>query len=163
MDLTYLAVELLDRLPANRTLGLTVAGAVDGVGRVVLPVSEGVRNVIGALHSSGVAALADAAALAAVLSLAPEESAARRLQPLGVQARLTFQRPVRGIAVATCLLDGEVRAALARLHEGRDQRARFTTLTTIDGDQAPSAAEGEFDWVVRLAPSSGRAASLTER
>jgi hypothetical protein len=57
VDLTSLAAELLDRLPANRTLGLTIVEALDGVGRAVLPVSEGVRNVIGALHSSGVVAL----------------------------------------------------------------------------------------------------------
>ena len=31
-------------------------------------------------------------------------------------------------------------------------RARYTTVTIIDGDEAPRAAEGEFDWVVRLAP-----------
>jgi acyl-coenzyme A thioesterase PaaI-like protein len=153
VDLTSLAVELLDRLPANRTLGVTVAEALDGVGRAVLPVSEVVCNVIGALHSSGVVALADAAALAAVLSVAPDETAARRLQPLGVQARLTFQCPVRGTAVAICHLDAEGRAALTSLHEGRHERARFTTLTTIDGDDAPRAAEGEFEWVVRLAPS----------
>jgi acyl-coenzyme A thioesterase PaaI-like protein len=116
-------------------------------------VSEGVRNFIGALHSSGVVALADAAALAAVLSVAPDEAAARRLQPFGTQARLTFQRPIRGTALATCHLDAEGRSALTRLHEGRDERARFTTLTTIDDDDAPRAAEGEFEWVVRLAPN----------
>ena len=71
VDLTPVAVELLDRLPANRTLGLTVVEAVDGVGRVVMPVSDAVHNVIAALHSSGVAALADAAALAAALSRPP--------------------------------------------------------------------------------------------
>jgi hypothetical protein len=74
VDLTALAIELLDRLPANRTLGLTVVE------------------------------------------------------------------------------DADDRAALAGLQAGRDARARFTTLTTIDGDDAPRAAEGEFDWVVRLAP-----------
>ena len=153
VDLTSVAVELLDWLPANRTLGLTVAEAVDGVGRVVLPVSEPVRNVIGALHASGVAALADAAALAAALSVAPDEATARRLQPLGTQARLTFQRPIRGTAFATCRLDPADRAALARLYEGREERVRFRTLTTIDGDEAPGAALGEFDWMVRVAPS----------
>lgn len=152
VDLTPLAVELLDGLPANRTLGVTVVDAADGVGRVMLPVSAGVRNVIGALHSSGVVALADAAALAAVLSAAPDEAAARRLQPLGVQACIRFGRPVRGTALATCRLPAEGAAALSSLYEGRHQRARFTTLTTIDGDDAPGAAEGEFDWVVRLAP-----------
>jgi acyl-coenzyme A thioesterase PaaI-like protein len=66
VDLTRLAIELLERLPANHTLGLTVLEAADGVGRVMLPVGDGVQNFIGALHSSGIAALVDAAALAAV-------------------------------------------------------------------------------------------------
>lgn len=116
-----------------------------------MPVSEGVRNVIGALHSSGVAALADAAALAAALSLAPDEADARRLQPLGTHARFAFHHPVRGTAFATCELDARSRAALDRLFAGIDERARFTTVTVIDGDECPLAAEGEFDWVVRLA------------
>jgi hypothetical protein len=59
---------------------------------------------------------------------------------------------VRGTALATCELDAASRAALDRLFSGRDQRARFTTLTVIDGDGGSAAAEGEFDWVVRLAP-----------
>jgi acyl-coenzyme A thioesterase PaaI-like protein len=153
VDLTSLAVELIDRLPANRTLGLTVVEAVDGIGRVEMPVSDGVRNVIGALHSSGVAALADAASLAAALSVAPGEAAARRLQPLGVGARLTFQRPVRGTAFAVCHLDAAAKAALSALIEGSEARARFRTITSIDGEGAPGAAAGEFEWVVRLAPS----------
>jgi uncharacterized protein (TIGR00369 family) len=152
VDLTALAVELLDCLPVNRTLGVTIAEAADGVGRAVLPVRDGVRNVIGALHSSGVAALADTAALAAVLSVAPDEAAARRLQPLGVEARLTFQRPVRGTALASCHLDPETTAAVASLYERRHERVHLATLTIIDGDDARGAAEGEFDWVVRLAP-----------
>ena len=81
VDLTPVAVELLDRLPANRTLGLTVAEAVDGVGRVVMPVSDAVHNVIAALHSSGVAALADAAALAAALSRKPRPVDCSRSAP----------------------------------------------------------------------------------
>jgi uncharacterized protein (TIGR00369 family) len=153
VDLRSVAVELLDRLPANRTLGLSVEEVHDGVGRAALPVSEGVRNVIGALHSSGIAALADAAALTAVLSVSPNEAMARRLQPLGVRARLTFHRPVRGIAIASCMLDAPSRAELGSLFEGHDESARLTTVTTIDGEQAPRAAEGEFDWVIRLAPS----------
>lgn len=152
VDLAWLAAELIDRLPANRTLGLSVIEVRDGLGRAKLPVSDGLRNVIGALHSSGVTALVDAAALAAVLSVAPDEALARRLQPLGTDARLSFHRPVRGTALATCELDAQTRAALERLFEGRDDRASFTTLTVIDGDQSPRAAEGEFDWVVRLAP-----------
>ena len=152
VDLRSLAAELLDRLPANRTLGLTIIEVHDGCGRARLPVTHEVCNVIGALHSSGVAALADAAALAAVLSLAPDEELARRLQPLGVHARLTFRRPVRGVAVATCELDPGARAAVQRLFEGLEDRARFTTVAVIDGEDAPAAAQGEFDWVVRLTP-----------
>lgn len=113
--MTALAVELLDRLPANRTLGVTVAAAHDGVGRTALPVRPGGANVIGAPLSSGGVALADAAALAAILSVASDEAAARRLQPLGVQARVTFQRPVRGVGRATCEFDPESRAAIADL------------------------------------------------
>jgi uncharacterized protein (TIGR00369 family) len=153
MDMTPLAVELLDRLPAHRTLGLTVAEARDGVGRAVLPVADAVHNVIGALHSSGITALADAAALAAALSIAPDHTSARRLQPLGLRARLSFHRPIRGTAIARCRLDDEARAALTALYAAQDDRARFTTHTTIDGTDAPNAAEGEFDWVVRLAAS----------
>jgi uncharacterized protein (TIGR00369 family) len=93
VDVASLAAELLDRLPANRTLGLTITEVRDGLGSATLPVSDRVRNVIGALHSSGVAALADAAGLAAALSMAPDEAMARRLQPLGVHARLTFHHP----------------------------------------------------------------------
>jgi uncharacterized protein (TIGR00369 family) len=153
MDLTSLAVELIERLPANRTLGLTVVEAVDGVGRVEMSVSDGVRNIVGALHSSGVIALADAAALAAALSVAPGEAVARRLQPLGVEARVTFHRPVRGTAFAVCQLDAVATAALSQLIDGREPRARFKTITRIDGDEAPEAAAGEFAWVVRLGPS----------
>lgn len=152
MDLDSVAVDLLDRLPANRTLGLRITEVGDGIARAELPVSEPVTNVIRALHSSGVVALADAAGLAAALSVSPDEATARRLQPLGVEVRVTFHRPVRGIAVATCILDAISRAALARLFSGAEERARLTTLTTIDGDRALGAAEGEFDWVVRLGP-----------
>lgn len=158
MDSAKLAAELLDRLPANRTLGLTVTDAHDGVGRARLPVAEGVWNVIGALHSSGIVALADAAALAAVLSVAPDEELARRLQPLGTNARVEFQRPVRGVALAACKLDAEARVALETLYAGRHDRARFTTATIIDGDQAAHAAVGEFDWIARLAGSDQTAA-----
>jgi acyl-coenzyme A thioesterase PaaI-like protein len=139
--------------PANRTLGLTIAEATDGVGRAVLPVTDGVRNVIGALHSNGVAALADATTLAAVLSVAPDETAARQLQPLGVQARLTFRRPVRGTAFASCHLDPEGRTTVASLFGHSHQQVHLATLTILDGDDAPRAAEGEFHWVVPLAPS----------
>lgn len=152
MDLGSVAVDLLDRLPANRTLGLRITEVGDGIARAELPVSDPVTNVIGALHSSGVVALADAAGLAAALSVSPDEATARRLQPLGVEARVTFHRPVRGIAIATCILDAMSRAALANLFSGAEERARLTTLTTIDGDRALGAAEGEFDWVVRLGP-----------
>lgn len=154
MDLTNVAAELLDGLPANRTLGLTVASAVDGEGQVNLQVREPVHNVIGALHSSGVTALADAAALAAVLSAAPDEHRARRLQPLGVECQIAFRRPVRGAARATCRLAPDVEHTLNGLYAGDTDRVRITTYATVDGDAEPMAAEGRFDWVIRLAPGS---------
>lgn len=151
MDLTDVAAELLDGLPANRTLGLTVSQASDGRGVVVLPVAEPVHNVIGSLHSSGVAALADAAALAAVLSAAPDEMTARRLQPLGVEARLVFRRPVRGVAQAVCRLDTDTERALAGLFAAETDRVKVNTRTLVGCGEVPDAAEGTFSWVIRLA------------
>ena len=151
VDLTRLAAELLDGLPANRTLGLSVVEAADGTGKAVLPVSNAVHNIIGALHSSGIAALVDAAALAAVLSVAPDEATAHRLQPLGLQARLMFERPVRGTAVGTCRLDRDSAAAVTNLCLRGHGPARLTTVTVIDSDDALAAARGEFDWTLRLA------------
>ena len=53
MDLNGVAAALLDNLPANRTLGLTIAHATAGAGEVILPVREPVHNIIGALHAGG--------------------------------------------------------------------------------------------------------------
>jgi hypothetical protein len=60
---------------------------------------------------------------------------------------------VRGTAFAVCHLDAAAKAALSALIEGSEARARFRTITSIDGEGAPGAAAGEFEWVVRLAPS----------
>ena len=154
-DPTALAAALLGELPANRTLGLSVTWAVGGEGRAALAVDEPVHNVIGTLHASGVIALVDAAALAAVISVAPDELTARRLQPLGIAAALEFLQPVRGVSRATCRLDPDARLALSELLDGSSERARFTTRSVVSGEGAPKAAEGTFDWVVRLAPDSG--------
>jgi hypothetical protein len=45
--LAHIAIELIDRLPANRTLGLIVVEA-ERVGRVMLAASDSVRDMIGA-------------------------------------------------------------------------------------------------------------------
>lgn len=151
MEATALAARLLDGLPANRTLGVRVVSAVDGAGVCELAVTEPVTNVIGALHSSGVAALVDAAALAAVLAALPSEAVALRAQALGLRARLQFLRPVRGTATGSCRLSDEAVGALTAMVQGGGP-ASCTTVTEVRAGGAEVLARGEFDWTVRLAP-----------
>ncbi len=151
MEATALAARLLDGLPANRTLGVRVVSAVDGAGVCELAVTEPVTNVIGSLHSSGVAALVDAAALAAVLAALPSEAVALRTQPLGLRARLQFLRPVRGTATGSCQLSDEAVAALTAMVQGGGP-ALCTTVTEVRAGGVEVLARGEFDWTVRLAP-----------
>ena len=126
--------------------------ACDGRGVAGLAVSEPVHNVIGSLHSSGVVALADAAALAAVLSTAPDEATARRLQPLGVQAEVVFHRPARGVAEAVCRLDSVAEQALADMYAGNRHQIRVNTRIEIGTSANAVAAEAVFTWAIRLAP-----------
>jgi acyl-coenzyme A thioesterase PaaI-like protein len=152
VDRTAVAAALLDDLPANRTLGLTITGAAHGEGQAVLPVREPVHNIIGALHASGVSGLADAAALAAILSAAPDEATARRIQPLGIRLEIDFRRPLRGIARARCRLDDHAANALADLFALTAPTVGLSTVTTIDGENEPAAAVAVFEWTIRLRP-----------
>src|SRR5262245_29521549 len=112
MDLTAFARTLLDPIPAHRTVGIDVLRAGDGVGVVAASVPPGLTNVIGSLHSSGLAALADAAALAAVIGACTVESEFDRVVPLGAAARMEFLAPARGRLTATCRLDPATRDML---------------------------------------------------
>lgn len=55
MDATQLAAELLEPIPAHRTFGLRVVRAVEACAEVALTVHPALTNVIGSLHSSGLA------------------------------------------------------------------------------------------------------------
>ena len=105
MDLTDVVAEALDALPAHRTLGIRIDLARDGEGRASMVVDTPVQNVVGGLHFSGVAALVDAAALAALLSVAPNEDDARRLLPLFTRADLRLTASLRGTVHAVCRLE----------------------------------------------------------
>jgi acyl-coenzyme A thioesterase PaaI-like protein len=83
MDVTRLARSLLEPIPAHRLLGITVLRAAGGVGEVALVTSDAMTNVIGALHSSGLVALADAAGLAAVIAASEVADDFDGVVPLG--------------------------------------------------------------------------------
>jgi acyl-coenzyme A thioesterase PaaI-like protein len=148
MDLTDLARSLLGPIPAHRTMRLEVLRAADTVGVVAVQVRPKLTNVIGSLHSSGLITLIDAAGLAAIISAAPSAAAFAGIVPLGGAASLRFRAPARGRLIATCALDDQARQQLAEIFAGAT-RVRFTTTTTITGENGAVVCEGSFDWSVR--------------
>ena len=149
MDATALAASLLDPIPANATLGVTVSSAVDGVGEVEMAVAEPVTNVIGSLHSSGLVALIDAAGLAAVISAADRAADFTGVVPLGSEARVTFLAPARGALRARCELDEEARAALAPVLAGAERKATLATDVEVLDEADAVVCRGAFTWRVR--------------
>ena len=65
-----LATRLLESAPANLMYGISVQSAEEGSATVALDVTPGIQNAAGSLHATGLMALVDAAALAAMSSLA---------------------------------------------------------------------------------------------
>ncbi|WP_238007909.1 DUF4442 domain-containing protein [Dactylosporangium sp. AC04546] len=149
MDTTALARSLLEPIPANRTAGVEVLRAADGAAEVAATVPAALTNVIGSLHASGLAALADAAGLAAVIAACTGPSDFTGVVPLGASATLRFLAPARGRLTATCVLDAAARAALAELFASRTDRARLTTTAVITDESGTTVCEGTFDWRVR--------------
>lgn len=71
MDVTERARALLEPVPAHRTAGIEVLRAADGAAQVALTTPYVLTNVIGSLHSGGLAALVDAVGPAAIIALRP--------------------------------------------------------------------------------------------
>ncbi|MHC9295410.1 PaaI family thioesterase [Mycobacterium sp. LTG2003] len=152
MDLTTLARELLEPLPAHRTVGVEVLRAADGEAEISSRTSKQLTNVIGSLHSSGLIALIDAAGLAAIIAGAPSKSAMAGILPLGRTASVEFLAPARGRLLATAALDDEARYALEPLWAGSSDRARFSTTAQIMDSSGTVVSRGSFDWSVRRVP-----------
>ncbi|MBJ7329308.1 MAG: DUF4442 domain-containing protein [Solirubrobacteraceae bacterium] len=151
MNGTALAAGLLETLPANRSMGLEVVSAIDGVAEVALGPAPAFANVIGSLHASGLIALADAAGLAAIISCAEAPGQLEDILPLGKSAKLDFLAPARGRVVARCELSREERAALAPFLSGDEPRASLDTVAEIGGDGGV-VCEGRFSWRIRRQP-----------
>lgn len=144
-----LAKGLLEDVPANRLIGIEVRSACDGASTVGMTVPPELTNVIGSLHSSGLIALADAAGLAAVLSVAAEPSQLAGISPLGSDADLTFFSPARGELSARCVLDDAAQEQVTALLTDRVSKAAFMTDAEITDSSGTVVCTGRFRWRVR--------------
>ncbi|WP_329387525.1 PaaI family thioesterase [Streptomyces sp. NBC_01716] len=149
MDVTEQARALLEPVPAHRTAGIEVLRAADGAAEVALTTPHELTNVIGSLHSGGLAALIDAAGLAAIIAAGESEDAFQGVVPLGAQASLEFLAPARGRLVATCRLDDEASRALRPVLARETDRARVTTRTEVVDSAGVLVCRGSFEWSVR--------------
>ncbi|SOD72283.1 acyl-coenzyme A thioesterase PaaI-like protein [Jatrophihabitans sp. GAS493] len=149
MDATRLARDLLESIPANHLFGLRVLRAADGVGEVGVNVSPRSLNVIGALHSSGLVALIDAAGLAAVISVSPDDQQFDNIVPLGSVARLEFLAPACGRLLARCTLSHNDRASLSALYRRDASRVRLTTTAEVTDANGVTVCRGSFTWHIR--------------
>lgn len=149
MDVTEQARALLEPVPAHRTAGIEVLRAADGAAEVALTTPHELTNVIGSLHSGGLAALIDAAGLAAIIAAGETEDAFEGVVPLGARASLEFLAPARGRLVATCRLDDEASRALRPVLVRETDRARLTTHTEVVDSSGAPVCRGSFEWSVR--------------
>lgn len=149
MDATRFAEELLQSVPANVTLGLTVLSAVDGRGEVECEVPEAFHNVIGSLHSSGLIGLVDAACLAALISAAADDAELDGIVPLGSNATMRFRQPAHGRLVATCVLTDDAQEGLQSIFGAEVDRVRVTTSAEITDASGEVVCTGSFDWSVK--------------
>ncbi|AXB42132.1 DUF4442 domain-containing protein [Amycolatopsis albispora] len=149
MDLTGLAVRLLEPIPANKTLGLRVLRAADGAAEVTAGPAPDFANVIGTMHSSGLVALLDAAGLAALIATAHSEAEFDGVVPLGFAADLRFLAPAKGKLVAGCVLDEPATALARSLFGGTTDKIRLATTAEITGEDGTAVCSGTFQWSVR--------------
>ena len=141
-------------MPAHRTAGITVLRAADGAAEVAMATPAELGNVIGALHSSGLTALADAAGLAAILAASRTERDLDGLLPLGVSATMRFLAPARGQLLARCHLSREARQALSPVLAGQSDRTRVATVASITDESGALVCEGTFQWSIRRVPAA---------
>jgi acyl-coenzyme A thioesterase PaaI-like protein len=149
MDMTALARTLLESIPAHRTAGIEVLRAADGAAEVASETPQGLTNVIGSLHSSGLIALIDAAGLGAIIASGTRAGDLDGIVPLGTAATLDFLAPARGRLVATCRLTDDARHALRPLLAGESDKARLSTQAEVRDAAGAPVCRGSFDWSVR--------------
>jgi acyl-coenzyme A thioesterase PaaI-like protein len=148
-DATALAARLLELAPANRTFGITVESARDARATVTLDLTPEFENVIGSLHASGLIALIDATALAAMISLADDPDQFTDITPLATDAQLSFIAPARGRLRGHCQLDPDDRSGLRELLDRNTDRASLTSDVRILDEDGTIVCRGYMVWKLR--------------
>ena len=151
-DATALAAGLLEAVPANRLFGIRVRRAGAHAGEVQLDVADGMQNVIGALGAGGLLALADAAALAAIVGSASSPGQFDGVTPLASRAELDFLAPGRGTLTGACGLDPAACEAIDALLAGAADHARLSTAIVIRDGAGERVATAQMRWSLRRGP-----------
>jgi acyl-coenzyme A thioesterase PaaI-like protein len=151
MDCTRLAARLLEPVPANRSFGLRVLRADASGAEVLLEEGAPFANVIGALHSSGLIALIDAAGLAAMIGSCHAEAEFDGLTPLGTTASVQFLAPARGPLIGRCQLEPFESCVLRDLLEGRTRKEELETSVEVVDRDGLVVCRGRFAWKLRRA------------
>jgi acyl-coenzyme A thioesterase PaaI-like protein len=148
METTLAAQRLLHPIPANHTLGLSVTHAVDGTAEVEVQAAPNLANVVGSMHSSGLMALADAAGLAAFISMARSDEELDGVIPLGASAEMQFLAPARGVLVARCTLGHQDGAWARGLFAGHVDHIHISTATDVRS-KGQLVATGRLHWSIK--------------
>jgi uncharacterized protein (TIGR00369 family) len=154
VEATTLAQGLLEPIPANDLLGVRVSSAIDGTAAVAMVTRRQVTNVIGSLHSSGLIALADAAGLAALVSVAGDAREFDGVVPLGAAAEMQFHAPARGGLIAYCTLADSDASRVRAFFSGTGDRVTATTIAAIHDAEHTLVTTGTFHWSLRRDASS---------
>ncbi len=151
MDKTVLARRLLAPVPAHRAVQLDVLSAVDGRAEVSIGAATGLTSPIGALHSSGLITLVDAAGIAAMIAAVEDDEAFTGVSVLGTRASLEFRRPALGRLTAVCQLDPDAFGALLPFFARTSDKVTVPTAAEVRDDLGVVVCAGEFRWSVRRA------------
>ena len=111
-------------------------------------VPQGMTNVVGSLHSSGLIALVDATGLAALISAATDADQLDGVVPLGSVARIEFLAPAHGLLVGRCTVAVDDLAAIETIYKRRRSRASLSTEAEIFDSRERIVCRGTFTWSV---------------
>jgi acyl-coenzyme A thioesterase PaaI-like protein len=149
MNTTALARRLLAPVPVHQAIKLEVITAAHGRAEVRMADAAGLTSPAGALHSSGLITLIDAAGIAAMIAAAEDDDAFADVSVLGAAASLEFLRPARGPLTAVCELDPDAVAALRPLFARTTDKVSVCTSARVHDADAVVVCEGRFRWRVR--------------
>jgi acyl-coenzyme A thioesterase PaaI-like protein len=157
-----LATRLLESAPGSRIFGISVQSAEEGSATVALDVKPAIENAAGSLHVTGLMALVDAAALAAMSSLAGQADEFEAITTLATDAQMSFIGAARGRLQAGCELDPDDQVDLAALLAGTADRARLTSDVRIVDEDGTLVCRGFMVWKLRRGrtPSDSGVAAL---